>query len=76
MDKKVIQDFLKDMQGVCFKHKMRFDPALKGFRSTVNPNISLAEMIAEAEGCKVSLIDDNDRKLARQPKKVATGKYQ
>lgn len=74
MDKKVIQDFLKDLQGVCFKHKVRFDSKTGTIKAT-GP-VVMTNLIAEENGCEVSFFEDNVPISKRQVKKVATGKYQ
>ena len=73
MDKKVIQEFLKDVQGICFKHKVRFDP-IKGNIRLTGKNVVMNNLIAEEDGCQVQFFEDNGR--LQQPKRVATGKYQ
>ncbi len=74
MDKKVLQEFLKDLQGVCFKHKVRFDQT--GAIKVTGKNIIMSNLIAEENGCQVSFFEDNVPLSKRQVKKVATGKYQ
>lgn len=75
MDKQVIQDFLKDVQGLCFKHKVRFDPVTKTIKLT-GKKIVMSNLIAEAEGCQVNFFEDNDRSSQRLVKKAGTGKFQ
>ena len=75
MDKKVIQEFLKDLQGICFKHKVRFDSKSHTIKLT-GKNVVMSDLIAEEEGCQVQFFEDNTPISKRTTKKVATGKFQ
>ena len=69
-----VNEFLKELQGLCFKHKVKIQSGAA--RLADQKNILISCIVAEADGCQSSVLDENAIGFNKKPKKVATGKFQ